>query len=169
MKTKVTAASEPAKRDLRRAGGGEAIAPEDESGGGPGAESGKRGARDRGGLRVPRVTLLEPLGHVLDDRHENDEFRRQDKRGGDYENGDRLVGVVGSASDDEELAEGGGYGEIGERAPTLGVVAEDERSERRRGRRKPGRAPDRGFASRGCGGGAPAWGSHPFPLPSRPF
>ncbi len=112
------------ERDLRCAGGGEAIASEDERGGCPGAEGGKRGAGDRGRLDVPRVALPEPLGHVLDDRYEHHELRRQHERGGDDEDGDRLVGVAGGATADEKLAEGCGGGEAGEGSPALGVVAE---------------------------------------------
>src|SRR5439155_16918738 len=93
---------------------------------------------------VPRLSLLQPLGHVLDDRNEHRERRREQQRSGQQEDSGRVVGERPLAVApspwrhyDEELRERGADAKEGEGEPAgpLGRDASDKRSGRGERRR----------------------------------
>ena len=68
----------------------------------------RRHRRDRededvGGLHVPRATAAQPLGDVLDQRHQGQQRRRNEQHRGDQEDAGRVVRLVARRAHDEEL------------------------------------------------------------------
>jgi hypothetical protein len=96
----------------------------------PGDDVGDREDADVEGLDVPGEAVLQPLGDVLDDRHQHQQLRRQQQDRRDHEDAVRVVALVAlRVADVEELRDrraGGEQGEV-DPAPRLRVDVHHER------------------------------------------
>ncbi len=85
----------------------------------PGRHGRERIVEDVEGLQVPAVAHLQPLRHHLDDRHEDEQLRRQDQRGRNQEDDVGVVRLVGRRADDEQAGDGGCRGKDEEGRPLM--------------------------------------------------
>jgi hypothetical protein len=138
------------------------------------------------GLYVPGVPLLQPLGYVLDDRHQCDQLRRQQQNGGEDEDERGVEAVIPARVNREQLRGAGAGRERRERQPAAVLAGDgpqagraehggrcdaDEEHARRGGQGKPPRVAG-AESRRALGDARHAWtaadGAAPVPAPAAP-
>ncbi len=112
----------------------------------------RRHRRDRvhaevGRLHVPLAPAAQPLRHVLDERDERDQPRRQEQDCGDQEDAGRVVRLVPRRSHDEELREGHARGKNRELDPAARVPVDlaEERCRHRNRAARDGEEVEKGL------------------------
>ena len=100
---------------------------------GPRGDTRHHVVRDVERLDVPRVALLEPVGHAVDDDEQDHQLGRQQQRAGDDEDDRRVEDAPAVEVEREELRERRQHGKSREAAPVdgLDVVGRDDDPERR--------------------------------------